>query len=340
MRIGIIISRRGPCGLWAFTGDACTMLAAAEINAAGGVRGRTVELRTADAGLTAPEAHAAARHLVEVDGVDAVVGRHPSDVRRPISAGIAGRVPYVYTSMYEGGERDPNVLSIGGTDAVLLGHAVPRLMERRGARRFFVLGTDSLWPRSGVVSAARMIARHGGQVCGARLAPVGAADDEAVLAEIRRSGADAVLTLLLGDENVRFNRAFAAAGLGARMLRLCVGIDETVLYGGGADAHENLYVATTYVAGAAHDGFAEQYRTGFGAHVPPATVFGRSCYEAVHLLATLAQGGGKRDAAPLRERFRRLTSGATPAALPATLRRATGRAWLAEAEGMELRVVA
>lgn len=343
MRIAIIVSRRGPGGLWAFTCDACSVLAAAELNAAGGVHDCPVELTMADAGPTPSDAFATARRLVEMEGVQAVVGRHPSDVREAIAAGLGGRVPYVYTSMYEGGERDRNVLPTGATDDELLGYAVPLLMERRGARRFYIFGNDRMWPRSAALSAARVVARGGGRVVGVDLVDVGAEDYQESFARIAGARADVVIVALLGDEHVRFNRAFAEAGLAARMLRLSLGSDETVLYGGGADAHENLYVATTYVAGgrAGQDGFAERYRAGFGVDVPPATVFGRSCYEGVHLLAGLARAGRQGDAGAMRERFIRLTGPrANRGTLPPSLRHPSRRADLAEAQGLELRVVA
>jgi urea transport system substrate-binding protein len=341
MKIGLMVTRRGPGGLWAFTCDACTMLAAAELNAAGGVLGRPVELVVADAGATATAAMAAARDLVEVEGVDAIVARHPSDVRMAITSGIAGRVPYVYTSMYEGGAHDAGVLPIGGTDAELLGHAIPLLMERRRASRFFLLGNDRLWPRCAVATASRIVAGSGGRVVGVDLLTLGGEDYAPAFARIVRSRPDVVLTMFLGDESVRFNRAFAAAGLSARLLRLEMGIDETVLYGAGAGAHDNLYVATTYVAGAApgQEAFAERYREGFGAGVPPATVFGRSCYDGVHLLARLARAGRRPDAAALRRRFARLSARHAAGIVPRAALTSSGHALLAEARGLELKVV-
>ena len=360
MRIGLIVSRRGPSGLWALTCDTSAMLAAAEINARGGVQERPVELVLADTGLVQSEAAYAARALVEVDEVDAIVGMHPSHLRGSIAQAIAGRVPYVYAPMYEGGEQSRNVLPIGATDDELLGHAVPQLMQRRRAQRFFVLGNDYVWPQQAAAAAARVVARHGGHLVGSRLVRFGAPDYGEVLAEIARSAAQVVITLLLGEESVRFNRAFAACGMAARVLRLGLGIDETVLYGGGQHAHENLYAATTYVApGAARDGdrFVELYRANFGSAVPPPTVFGKACYDGVHLLAGLAPAGGRAQAgvakagglgtagsrpvvAGLGQQFSQLAKRLPLRhTLPPTLID-TARVHLAEAQGLELRVLA
>src|ERR1700677_398670 len=50
--------------------------------------------------------------------------------------------------------------------------------------------------------------------------PLGANDYSEVLDHIRRSGADAVLISLIGQDAVDFNRAFGYAGLPSKVLRL------------------------------------------------------------------------------------------------------------------------
>jgi len=336
-----MVSRSGPGGLWAFSSEACSMLAAAEINARGGVLDRPVELVIADAGASAAAAEGAARNLVEVDEVDAIIGRHPSNVRAAIADGVGGRVPYIYTSNYEGGEAGRNVLPTGSTDEQLLGYAIPLLMERREVRRFFVFGNDYVWPRHAAAVASRVIRRHGGTVVGASLVPFGIGDYGDVFARITRSAADAVVTALLGDESVKFNRAFSSVGLAAKVQRLELAVDETVLYGAGAHAHENLFVATTYLAAdrtAGHESFAESYRDGFGSAVPPATVFGRSCYDAMHLLARLSQSGRCRGADALLRQVARLT-GPDRRSLPPSLAM-PARIYFAEAQGLDFKMLA
>lgn len=343
MRVGLILSRTGPAGMWAPICDACTMLAAAEVNARGGVLDREVELVLADTGLTGASASAAASHLVTVDEVDAVIGMHPSDTREAVKAGIAGRAPYVYAPMYEGGERGANVVAIGGTDAELMGPAIPYLVERRRAERFFLVGNDYVWPWRAFGSARTAIGAAGGRVVGAALMPLGTEDYEPIMAAIRRAAPDVVLMFLLGEETARFNRAFTAAGLGARMLRFGLAIDETVLYAMGPDCAENLYVASTFLAhtpSARGDRFRELYRASFGERAPPATVFGQLCYDSLHLLAQLAESGRRPDSAALSRHFARLAGGRTTRhTLPSSLIASTSAVHVAEARGTEFRIL-
>ncbi len=66
--------------------DASAILAAAEINAAGGVLGEEVDLVFCDCGLTPGEAVEAVDTLMDIEGSDAIVGAHPSNLRDPIYA--------------------------------------------------------------------------------------------------------------------------------------------------------------------------------------------------------------------------------------------------------------
>jgi len=53
--------------------------------------------------------------LVVADLIEAVVGWQISAVRQALAPRLALRVPYVYTALYEGGERTPGVFVVGET---------------------------------------------------------------------------------------------------------------------------------------------------------------------------------------------------------------------------------
>ena len=295
MKIGLLLQRSGPAGLWSASAEACALLAAAEINAAGGILGRPIELTIADPGTTSREAHAQARALVEIEEVEAVVGMHPSTVRAAVVAATTGRVPFVYTPQYEGGETTPGVYAIGETAEELLAAGVTWLSEHRKASRFFFVGSEYVWPRVSLGVARRVVRALGGSVVGERFVPLDTEDFDAVLTAIGRADPQVVILFLLGDDAVRFNRAFAERGFQARFLRLAEATDETMLYGIGDAAAENFFVASAYfstVRSAANGSFLERYHSGFDGMVPPANAFGESCYEGLHFLAALAEEAG------------------------------------------------
>lgn len=287
MRIGALISRSGPAGMWGPSSEACAILAAGELNVGGD---RDVELVIADPGWSEAEAAAAAADMIDIQHVDAIVGMHPSNVRKAVKAEIDSRVPYYYTPQYEGGERAPATIAIGGTDSGLLRPTLPWFTGRR-ARRFCLIANDYVWPQMAMETASAIIAEAGGWVAGRVVLPFEGDCAEAV-ETIGRIRPDVVLMLLLGSEMVRFNRAFAAAGLHRHMLRFGLGIDETVLMGIGADGTEGLFAATTFIAterSPRAERLVELYRGSFGEFAPSLTVYGQSCYEGVHLAAEMAR---------------------------------------------------
>ena len=63
---------------------------------------------------------------------------------------------------------------------------------------------------------------------------------------VGRDRADAVLMLLVGQDAVEFNRAFAAAGLDQSCLRLSTLIEENTLLASGADSTQGMCAASAY----------------------------------------------------------------------------------------------
>lgn len=73
--------------------EASALLAVAEINARGGIRGHPVDLVLGDAGGTVAEAAEAADDLIVLDEVDLLVGMHPSDMREAVTAAVRAAAP-------------------------------------------------------------------------------------------------------------------------------------------------------------------------------------------------------------------------------------------------------
>ena len=88
-------------------------MGAAEINTAGGVLGEELELVFADCGFSVSEAIDAVDTLIDLERADVIIGSHTSNLRDPVSKRIARRVPYIYTSQYEGVACGPSTLAIG-----------------------------------------------------------------------------------------------------------------------------------------------------------------------------------------------------------------------------------
>jgi ABC-type branched-subunit amino acid transport system substrate-binding protein len=111
--------------------------------------------------------------------------------------------------------------------------------------------------------------------------------------EISNSGAEAVLISLVGQDAVAFNRAFGAAQLHERMVRLSCAIEENSLLGSGVHNTKRMFAASSYFGALpteANAAFKEKYYRVHGDRAPVLNALGQSNYEGVHFLAGLMQG--------------------------------------------------
>ena len=290
LAVALCVPLGGSAGIWGPSGLACARLAVAELNRGGGIHGRNCRLLTVNAADDAPDIEAALVDLVETGQIDALIGLHTSAVRHRILRAVGGHIPFVYTPLYEGGERTPGVFAIGEVTADQLRPALRWLGEHRKPRRWLAVGNDYVWPHVAHRQARAYLDETGGEMVAETYVPFGTADFSAVIDQIRQCRADAVLVSLVGQDSVDFNRAFGSAGLARRVLRLSCAIGENELLGIGADNADDLYVSSGYFANLETDenlAFKARYRDHFGERAPTLNTFGQSTYEGVHFLAAL-----------------------------------------------------
>lgn len=296
--VAIVVPLQGPAGIFGPSCECCARLAAEEVNAESGVLGREMRLRLVDGG--APPARVADEvdALVSAGAVQAVAGWHISAVREVVAPRIDGRVPYVYTALYEGGERSPGVFLTGETPNRQLGPTLRWFAGELGVRRWTIVGDDYVWPRASARAAHRYLAELGGEVCDEMYVPLGTTDFEATLERVVASRCDAVLMLLIGQDAVAFNRAFSRAGLDRDHLRFSSLIEENVLLATGAEHTRGLMTSAGYfedLPTASGLDFAAGYFRRFGPGAPVLNSLGESCYEGVRLLTELLRRAGGTD---------------------------------------------
>jgi urea transport system substrate-binding protein len=146
LRVVNFIGLSGPAGIWGLAGTNSMMLAASEINRRGGILGREIEPVFHDAGGDIDGVVRTAADMIAAGDVDVIMGSHISAVRVALRKVIAGRVPYIYTPVYEGGERTPGVMAIGETPRDQSRPAIEWLASEKKAARWYLIGSDYVWP--------------------------------------------------------------------------------------------------------------------------------------------------------------------------------------------------
>ncbi|MEZ0163204.1 substrate-binding domain-containing protein [Kineococcus sp. LSe6-4] len=272
-RVALVVPRQGPAGMFGPSCRAAAHLAVEEVDAAGGVAGRPVHLVEVDAGAPPAEVARAVAGLVGRGEVDAVAGWHLSSVRQALAPAVAGRVPYVYATAYEGGEAGDGVVCTGELPGEQVVSALRFLRREFGWRRWLVVGDDYVWPRATARDAAAVLAAEGVVLHEPVWVPLGCTDDDVwtrVVAAVGRHASgptapDGVLMLLVGADGVRFNRAFHAAGLDAELVRFSPFMDETMLLGAGPESTRGLFASAGWFAGLT-SAAALEFSAGFGRH--------------------------------------------------------------------------
>ncbi len=192
------------------------------LNRTGGLLGRPVEAVIMDP-RSDTEAYAGlAEELLREHRVAAIFGCWTSASRKrvlPVLEQHAGLL--FYPSQYEGEEQSPHVVYTGATPQQQALPAVDYLIGL-GRRRFFLLGTDFIYPRTTNAIIRNYLAARG---IGADAVDVlytafGEKSWHDIVQRIRRfAGRDgAIIATLSGDANVHFFRERARQGLDADIL--------------------------------------------------------------------------------------------------------------------------
>jgi urea transport system substrate-binding protein len=343
INVALVIPLHGSAGIFGPSCELCAQLAVAEINASDGVLGCELRLSVVD-GSGPPSKVADEVGALSAAGlVDAVVGWHISAVRQAVAPRIADLVPYVYTALYEGGERTPGVFLAGEVPSSQLLPAMRWLKREHGVRRWSIVGNDYVWPRV-TARAARTYARMcDGAICHEGFVPLGWQAWRGVLGDVRRARPDAVLMLLVGADAVTFNRAFAAEGLDTRCLRLSTLIDENTLAGSGADNTRGIRAAAGYFEALPTPeslDFGWRYTQRFGPDAPTLNSVGESCYEGILLLSALAERSGSLDVQRMTAIADSLSYSGPRGEVRMQGRHLEQRVYLAEADNLRFDVVA
>ena len=342
-KIGLFIALSGPASLFGPTQKASAELATEEINKAGGILGRQIRLIPTDAGGPPAESTKSAVRLMLEEKVDMLVGSHDSATREALVATIKGKVPYIYTPVYEGGECAFNTYVIADTPEQQIRPSVAFMMKDRGAKSVYLIGDDYVWPRKCNEQAKKYIADNGGKVVAEEYVPFGAPNKfEEIVTRIKSAKPDMVLITLVGADNVNFNRTFAGFGLDKDIARLSLLLEENTLLGIGPDSSNNLFSSMSYYAnapGEANKKFKAAYFAKFGDKAPQLGLIGADCYGGIYCAHALATKAGGTDAKKCMAASEGLTFPTAPGQVTMRGRHVDKTMYLATCKGTEFDII-
>src|SRR5579883_3393487 len=223
IKIGILHSLSGTMAISETILKDLMLMQVEEINAKGGVLGKKIEPVVVDPASNWPLFAEKARELLQKDNVAAVFGCWTSVSRKsvlPVFEELNGLL--FYPVQYEGEESSYNVFYTGAAPNQQAIPAVEYLMSDKGggAKRFELLGTDYVYPRT--TNKILRYFLHSKGVTDADIneeyTPFGHSDYQTIVAKIKKFAhgkRTAVISTINGDSNVPFYKELGNQGLKA-----------------------------------------------------------------------------------------------------------------------------
>jgi urea transport system substrate-binding protein len=285
IKIGVPVGLSGANSVVAPSVVQSAQLAVDEINAKGGILGRPLELEVADDGSGAAGAQKAFDSLIFQKKANALISMETSAARNaglPIVA--RGKVPFIYTSFYEGRSCSPYLYVDAWVPDQQVAPIVDYFTKKKGAKTFFLVGSDYAFGRGMLDFTRQYIQKTGGKILGEEYAPMDATDWTAIISKIRAANPDALVTSTAGGApNVTLTKQLRGAGIKALYGNLAV--DEGTAKGMGTDA-EGIYISASYltsIASAKNKEFLAAMERKFGADLKTPNDLSVPEYEGVYL---------------------------------------------------------
>lgn len=239
VKVGILHSVTGTMAISETGSVQAEKLAIEQINAMGGVLGRQIEYVQEDGASDWPTFAEKAKKLLVNDKVAAVFGCWTSASRKavlPVFEQYNGML--YYPTFYEGLEESPNVIYTGqeATQQIIAG--IDWVAKEKGAKSFYLLGSDYIWPRTSNKIARKHIEKLGLKVVGEEYYPLGHTQFNSVINKIKLKKPDVIYAIVVGGSNVAFYKQLKAAGIqlpkeNPLLLTISVTEDEILGIGGG-----------------------------------------------------------------------------------------------------------
>lgn len=248
VKVGAVLPFSGGLELFGNQAKLGLDLAAKEINDAGGILGRPVEVVYADNKTDPKTSVEAARRLIQRDAVLALVGPITSNARDAMATTVMRmKTPLLYATNYEGGACGRYIFAFNTVPNQELAKLLPHLLETAG-RSVYMFGADYVWPQKMFETATGLVEAGGGSVAGTEFTPWGVKEFTPVIRRIDDSGADLLLFALPGGDGITFIKQAEDFGLFDDMTVAFLGFAETYLGAFGEGKGQDMWVAVPFVA--------------------------------------------------------------------------------------------
>ena len=217
IKLGSVLDNSGNLDIYGKPMVMATAMAVEELNAAGGLLGRQVQLIQYDTQSDIALYTKFAQQLAREDKVDVVHGGITSASREAIRQTFRrANVLYFYNVLYEGGVCDRNCIVTGTTPAQAVEPIVERAMKSWGPK-VYTLAADYNYGQITAKWISYYTEQRKGTVLATDFFPLDIADFASTIAKIQDAKPDYVASALVGGAHMAFYRQWAAAGMNKKI---------------------------------------------------------------------------------------------------------------------------
>jgi urea transport system substrate-binding protein len=217
IKLGCIEDNSGVLDIYGKPIVMANALAVEEINAAGGLLGRKIELKQYDSQSDIALYTKYAQQLVREDKVDAAHAGITSASREAIRQTFRrGNTLYFYNILYEGGVCDRNCFVTGTTPAQAVEPIIDYAMKKWGPK-VYVLAADYNYGQITAKWVAHYVEERKGTTLATNFFPLDVSDFGSTIAKIQDAAPNFVVAALVGGAHMSFFRQWAASGMNKKI---------------------------------------------------------------------------------------------------------------------------
>lgn len=295
VKIGVVAPMTGSnarYGAYALHG---AQLAINEINGAGGVDGKQLQIDSADSQCAPVEGVSATQRLINEDQVKLIIG----DICSSVTLAMQPVAEDAKVLLLNAASSNPDITykaGVGGfkwtyrnypTDETRAAMVIKYAAEQRNIHKFAVLSVDSDYGRGAVAFSKKYLAEYGSSIVSEDYFKDGEVDFRSVLAKIKASDAQAILMYSPTDATAIIGQQMIETGVAGKLPLVGAG-DFSVPSNIAAApaAMEGAIEATAWLPsyeGADSQAFVKTYEAAYGGEEPNTHAY--QYWETTHLLA-------------------------------------------------------
>jgi urea transport system substrate-binding protein len=310
IKVGILHSLSGTMAISESSVVDATLLAIDEINERGGVLGRKIIPIVEDGRSDWPTFAIKAEKLIVEDEVSAVFGGWTSASRKTMLP-IFEEYDHLlfYPVQYEGLEQSPNIVYTGAAPNQQVLPAIDWASENIGTK-FFLVGSDYVFPRAANAIMKEKINEIGGQVLGEEYRLLGDDDFSEIVDKIIEAKPSVILNTINGDSNLHFFQELRSKGITPQNIpTISFSIAEDEIRHMNAEILAGDYAAWNYFQSVdvpTNDIFVENFKKRYGPHRVTSDPM-EAGYIGVYLFAKATEEAGSDDVKSIREKVKGIT---------------------------------